>query len=374
MSSTEAIPIYGGQDFYVPQFQVKIEGQPTGQDVIHDILQVSYKDSIKEIDSFEITINNWDAAERAFKYSDSDLFNPGQKLDLWMGYFGKDSLRLMIKGEITALRPAFPASGGSTLAISGLNVLHKLLKEQKSYAYVDMTDAEIARTIGTRLAVKIEPEGALADQKYVYVFQDSQYDLVFLMERGRRIGYAIFVEERGENGQAKETVLKFKPSDNVRNITYELVYGNSLIEFKPDLSTANQVGEVTVQGWDALNKKKIEYTAKRSDIVTKGVGQQGNQAAIDKSFKDRREVFATKTFESEAEAKTVAVQTLEEIAKNMLKGNGSTVGLPDLRAGSVVQIKGLGKRFSGRYFVTGTTHSIGDSGYTTQFECRREEI
>ena len=52
----------------------------------------------------------------------------------------------------------------------------------------------------------------------------------------------------------------------------------------------------------------------------------------------------------------------------MVTATGSTVGLPDLRAGSVVEIDGLGDRFSGRYFVTGTTHTIGDGGYTTQFD------
>ena len=39
-----------------------------------------------------------------------------------------------------------------------------------------------------------------------------------------------------------------------------------------------------------------------------------------------------------------------------------------------MNIDGVGTRFSGRYFVTSTTHTIGDSGYTTQFECRREEL
>ena len=57
-----------------------------------------------------------------------------------------------------------------------------------------------------------------------------------------------------------------------------------------------------------------------------------------------------------------------------MKGSGSTVGLPDLRSGSVVEVDGLGKRFTGRYFVTGTTHGITNGGYTTQFECRREEV
>jgi phage protein D len=63
----------------------------------------------------------------------------------------------------------------------------------------------------------------------------------------------------------------------------------------------------------------------------------------------------------------------ESNAKNMLQATGSTVGLPDLHAGSVVVIDGLGSRFSGRYFVVSTTHTVGDGGYTTQFECKREE-
>jgi phage protein D len=373
MSAAEPIPIYTGQDFYVPQFQVKIGGRPQGQDVIHDILQVSYKDNIQEIDSFEITINNWDAAERSFKYSDSDLFDPGKQLELWMGYFGKDSLRLMIRGQITALRPAFPSGGSSTLAISGLNVLHKLRTKQESHAYEDMTDNQIAQQIGARLGVRMVV-GSDAGEKYKYIFQDNQYDIIFLMERARRIGYELVAEEQGQNGQAAETVLRFAPSVNTRKVTYGLTYGRSLIEFKPDLTTANQVGEVTVRGWDSLNKKKIEATAKRSEIATKGVGSQGNQATIEQSFNQRKEVIATKPVESETEAKTLALQTLEKIAKDMVKGSGATVGLPDLRAGKVVQIDGLGTRFSGRYFITSTTHTIGDSGYTTQFECRREEL
>jgi uncharacterized protein len=77
---------------------------------------------------------------------------------------------------------------------------------------------------------------------------------------------------------------------------------------------------------------------------------------------------------SKTEAKKLAVETLENIAKDMVKATCSTVGVPDLRAGGIIMIQGVGKRFSGRYFVTATTHTIGDSGYTTQFECRREEV
>jgi phage protein D len=366
--TTPSVPIYQDQDFYVPAFEMKLQGRPQGQDVIKDVLSVTYKDNIQEFDSFDIVINNWDAATRDFKYCDAKLFDPGKEIELWMGYYGK--LRMMLKGQITSLRPAFPAAGGSTLTISGLNTMYKLRTKQESHIYEKKTDSQVAKEIGTRLGLDFEAQEQ-GEEAFNYLIQDNQYDIIFLMARARRIGYDIYVDEPPKGGKPK---LTFKKSTDVRRTAYQLSYGKSLIEFQPELTTNNQVGKVIVRGWDPIQKKKIEYTATRQEIVTKGVGQKGGQADIDNSFKDKAEVVATKPVESENEAKILAKQILEGIAKDMVKGTGSTVGLPDLRAGVVLNIDGLGDRFSGRYFVTASTHTIADSGYTTQFECRREEL
>lgn len=366
-----AHPIYEGQDFYVPHFQLKIRGRPQGQEVVQDILSVSYTDSIDEIDSFQITISNWDPQKRVFQYSDDDLFDPGKEVELWMGYYGKDRLRLMIRGEITNLQPSFPSGGGPTLSISGLNLIHKLRTEQQSFVYEKKKDSQIAKTIAGRLGLDIETNAQAMGKEPIqqYLFQNNEYDVTFLTKRAQHNGYDLFVKEK-EKGKS---ALYFGPSDNVKKVTYQLTYGRSLTEFRPTLSTAQQVNEVTVRGWSMKEKKPITYTAKRSSIDIKGVGNQGGQGKINKSFAKRREIIAEKPLESEAEAKQLATETLENIAKEMIKGSGSTVGLPDLRAGSVVMIDGLGRRFSGRYFITQTTHTIDDSGYKTSFQCRREE-
>src|SRR4051812_38920112 len=94
-----SIPIYREQNdfgeresFYVPHFEVIIAGRGLPDDVVRDVMQVSYKDSIEEIDSFELTINNWDAQKGTFKYeppsepANEKMFDPGQKIELWMGY------------------------------------------------------------------------------------------------------------------------------------------------------------------------------------------------------------------------------------------------------------------------------------------------
>lgn len=380
----DVIPIYKGQDFYVPHFQIKLRERPLNPKVVHDILRVTYKDSITEIDSFEITINNWNeehrtfekVRKRTFKYSDQKLFDPGQKVEVWMGYYGQNRLRLMLKGEITSLRPTFPASGASTLAVGGLNLLHRLRRpKQRTDSYKNLTASQIARRIGKRLGVDIKPDSPPpGETPHGYLFQDNLYDINFLIGLAQRMGYDLFVIESGRNGKSEESTLYFGPSENVQRVTYELIYGASLIQFTPNLSTANQVGKVTVRGWDRRNKKRIDYTAERKEIRTQGVGARGGQSALESSFHNREEIITDIPVESKAEAKRLATRTLENISKDMIKGSGSTVGLPDLRAGSVVYIKGLGERFSGRYFVTATTHTIDDSGYKTQFECRREEL
>lgn len=373
MTNPQAIKIYQGQDFYVPTFELKLKERVLPKDVVRDVMQVTYKDSLSDIDSFDLTINNWDADTRDFKYVDEETFNPGKEIELWMGYFGKDKLRLMMKGEITSLRPSFPSGGQPTLNVSGLNILHRFRQEQISFAYIKRTDSEIAREIGTRLKVTFET-GKTPEQRYDYLLQENQYDIVFLMERARRIGYDIFVQEKSKNGQSQKPTIYFGPSVDLRRVTYELKYGISLIEFQPALTTANQVGEVIVRGWNAKTKKFIEGKATRDDIKTKGIGKNKGQGVIDQSFNQRKEVIADRPIATEEEAKQLARETLERIAKDMITATGSVVGVPDLRAGSIIKVLGLGDRFSGTYFVTGTTHSINDSGYITQFECRREEV
>jgi uncharacterized protein len=368
--SADAIPIYKDEDFYVPAFQLKLRGQRADPEVIHDVVQVTYKDDVTKVDSFDITINNWDAETRTFKYSNSDRFNPGQQVELSMGYLDRGRFRRMITGEITSLRPTFPSAGAPTLVVSGLNLLHRLRAKPETRVYEKVTDAAVARRIAGFLGVDIKVDGTRNDQ-YEYLLQDNQFDIVFLMERAARIGYDLFVDEGGARG-GKPTLL-FKPSAGVRTTTYKLTYGRSMIDFQPTLDTANQVGEVVVRSWNHVNKEKIEERATRGELDTKGLGSRGGQSSIESAFKQRKEIINVPVH-TKGEAKRVAKETLERIAKGMVKARGSTVGLPDLRAGTVLEIDGLGARFDGRYFVTATIHTIGGNGYVTSFDCRREEL
>jgi hypothetical protein len=135
--------IYVGQDFYVPAYRVKVRGKELMQ-VENDVLSVTYTDTDnkdskkeKEMDSFDLTVNNWDPDGKGqgmgwFKYSDTDVFNPWQDVELFLGYYreGNDELARMLVGEIVRMTPNFPASGASTLTVHCVNLLQRFRTTQ----------------------------------------------------------------------------------------------------------------------------------------------------------------------------------------------------------------------------------------------------
>ena len=85
----------------------------------------------------------------------------------------------------------------------------------------------------------------------------------------------------------------------------------------------------------------------------------------------KHEVVVDVPINSEEEARWLAYALLAERAEQFITGTGQAIGLPDLRPGDNVEMKGLGERFVGPYYVTKVEHVINESGYRTQFDVRR---
>lgn len=389
--------------FYVPRFEIRIAGSGLPRDVLRDVISLTYRDDLRQIDSFELTVNNWDAATRDFKYVGAEtttmpeggddeaerqrLFDPCHKdVEVRMGY--GDELTLMLRGNFTTLEPRFPASGAPTLTVRGLNVLHRLRRKQYSTTWGDKRDSEIAENIATlvdrnlggrRFPVPIEvnAEAKGREPPLPYVAQQNQYDIDFLLGRARERGYVVVMLEgdaQATRAIARDRRLYFGPSQanmpGLRAVTYELERGISLLDFTPTLTTANQVRSVTVNGWNRQTRRAIRETVSLDD---RRLNVNRDLHALLDRCDPREEWVVDEPVYTPAQARERAIAILMDRQKEMVKAQGSCIGLPDLRAGQRVRIGGMGARFSGTYFVTETTHTINDSGYLTRFSARRED-
>ncbi len=387
MTST---PIYTDQNFYAPRFEIKLRGQNLSRAVIRDVLDVSYSDSLEKLDSFEFTLHDWDAVQRIPKYSSPydesgnlrtledgspvPNFDPGAKIELQMGYYGPEEPPLIMTGQVVSLSPSFPASGNPTLRVRALNLLYTLQKKQEVTPFDGKKDSEIAEAIGSELGIEVEiPPGQKSrEQPHEYIMVNNEYPIIFLMGRARRLGYDLFMKlpEDGSNGALKLFFGRTPTSQTV----YEITWGESLIQFSPTVKTKGQVAKVVVRGWNPLasgEDRAIQGEATIQDLNPELPDPQ-LLSNIDSALAETHEAIVDDPIESEEEANEKALGILQDRWKSLVTGKGQTVGLPELRAGRAVVIKGLGARYNGRYFITETTHKIGGSGYTTDFTARLE--
>ncbi|HEY1758765.1 MAG TPA: hypothetical protein VGG72_25560 [Bryobacteraceae bacterium] len=397
-------------DFYVPAYRVLLKGQPQPH-LEQDILSVTFNDSLTDVDSVDLVVNNWDpgdpipgqAVKGKFRYHNTHVFDPWQDIEVSMGYYrrGQDNLQQMLVGEISTMSPTFPASGGSTLSVRALSFLHQFRTQQKTMQFRGLTDSEIAKKIVddintdvkkklTKINIQMLPTEVADNKKknneqpQPYLEMHNQYPIVFLMQRSRDIGYDISIDDEIDSSGTRVITFHYRSSASVLRPTYVLEWGKSLISFQPTLQTARQVNAVTVTGWNVQTKQAISKTATRADLVKKGekVVAPEDLGVTENPLSQKIEVVVDRGFRDPNEAQQVAEKTLRQLAQGFVEAKGKTIGLPDLRAGSKVNIYMYpidappppppADRFSGTYQVTATTHTINESGYTTDFTCRME--
>ena len=380
-------------DFYVPRFEISASGAALSPSVLRDVIQVTYNDSITEIDSFDITVNNWDAERRRFKYVGSErnarpeedifrTFDPcARDFELKIGYGSE--LFSIVKGTPTSLEPTFPAGAAPMLTVRALNVLFKLRTRQYRTHWTSKRISEVAQDIGRRqtggnrrfpIDIHVARDFRRTEPQLDYIAQENQYDIDFLLLEARKIGYAVYVDRETTPNGAGDEFLYFGPSNERQqgrpDVQYELKWGISLIDFTPKLSTANQVRSVEVR---SFHREAGNTIRRRAELREAGVNQDLLYLLDQSGCEPREEVVANEPMHSPEQAKRRAVAILSERVKQLVEATGTSVGLPNLRSGQRVRIAGVGARFSGTYFVIKTTHTLNDSGYVTRFTARREQ-
>jgi phage protein D len=367
-------------DYYAPNFKVLVEGKELDPVAHGDILDVKVTMDLQNLSSFDLTVNNWDDASFDFKYSDTRTFDIGNRVDIEMGY--ADKLDFMMSGIIQTLSPRFPESGPPTLSVSGVDRRVKLRDRkptpQDVKKFVKKTDWQIAQIIAQRNGLETNETSVTKEgEEHSIVVQKNQDDLTFLMERAKRIDFDFYI--RIDPSTGKDTLFFVKPTDNRdarRSRVFVFEWGKNLMNYSTQLTLNQQVGSVTVRGWDPITKRQISYTTTDSDLPnTPGNGTNGPAAAKDK-LANRQDFVVDQPVVSEQEARDLAISLLRERAYQFLTGSGQVIGLSAMRPGDLVELLGLGQRFSGtreqplQYYIQKATHTLGNSGYLTQFEVR----
>jgi len=271
----------------------------------------------------------------------------------------------LIKGEVTGFEAEYGASRLRTV-LRGYDMSHRLHRGRRTETYKNVTDSDIARTVASRASLtvgKIDSTSGTHD----HVSQANQSDWDFLKSRAREIGYELAMED-GKFNFRKPIQASAAPQNGTyqnHNDPLQLVFGDDLIEFRPRVTSAEQVNDVKVRGWDPVQKQAVIGSANAATVTTDSL--RDNPASLANKFGGPTFTAVNRPLAQQAQVDGAAGSIAELISSAFAEADGLANGNPKLKAGATVSVGVVGDKFSGKYTLTSARHVFGEQGYRTHF-------
>lgn len=331
------------------QFYVKISGAPASDAMMLNLVEATVEESLHLPDVATLVLHDPDG-----KWVDDQNLAPGKALEI-AAKSGNDQ-HPIFDGEIVELESDF-LPGDRRVVVRAFDRLHRLARGRQVRSFLNSTDGDIVTKIAGE--VGLTPKVGSTSTVHEYVLQDNITNLEFLRQRAALLGYLLFVE-------GKE--LHFEKHGE-QSAALTLTYGEDLREFHPRMTTVDQVSAARASGWDPKKKEPVVGEAQQGNgAPSLESGAQGGPIASQAFSLQARIQVADRPIRAQNVAQVLAQASLDRRAGRFVEAEGTTRGTPNLVAGAALEIKQLGTRFSGKYFVTSTTHSYtADAGYVTRF-------
>ena len=332
-------------------FAIKVDGTALADTVVNRLAEAVIEDDLAQPAMFALRFY-----DPQLTLIDGTQFTLGSEVTISARNTG-GQFAVLLTAEVTALEPVLEQFR-TELVVRGYDRSHRLYRGYKTRTFLQQTDSDIASTIAREAGLTADVT-ATAEQ-HAYVIQDSQTDMEFLRARAARIGFRIAVEG---------SKLKFRKAEEAPLEAPAQEWSKTLFSFRTRKTGVAQANEVQVRGWDPQAKQAIVGRAAQvTDPNQVGDQKNGGQVAQQAFGSAATLTVCDQPVGTQTEADALAKAVLDQLGANYLSAEGTCLGEPALRAGKLVEIKGVGQRLGGKYFVTCTRHVYTpDGGYMTTF-------
>ena len=376
-------------DTFKPTFLIQIEGQSLSKDITQEITAFAFEDSESGLDELELSVTN-----RNLQFTDDPLFQEGNEIVARFGYVG--NLSPAKKAVIKEIDYEFPDGADPTIRIKAFDKGFKLAgkeiqkvwqKPAPGMLYSEIA-AEIARQHG------LSPVVTSTKTRHLRVAQSNISDAQFLQE--------LATKSRGEDGDGKAGYVFFVQDDELHFHARDLAQAPALSleyftdrkgvlrSFCPSVQSQGAKGEgteVLTIGVDPRRKESIRHKA--GNDTTPGRDSLGGRTYLvdgetgETKYREQESGKVVPSFErSEGFHEEPRTEPMQDTAEGRFKeaelrqveASAVTIGIPSCQAKQNVEIKGVGRKFSGIYYIVSVRHEIGGNGYGCELKLKRNAL
>jgi uncharacterized protein involved in type VI secretion and phage assembly len=274
------------------------------------------------------------------------------------------SPKTLIKGEVTGFEAEYDATRLRTI-LRGYDLSHRLHRGRQTKTYKNVTDSDIARQVAQRASLQVGQIDSTS-VTFDHVSQANQSDWDFLKARAREIGFEMGMDDGKFYFRQPIQASGAPQAGDYQNHSdpLQLVFGDDLIEFRPRVTSAEQVSTVKVRGWDPVQKQAVIGSAPAGTVAA---GIRDRPSALASTFGGHTFTAVNRPLPQQPMVDGAAASIAEIISGAFAEADGVAIGNPDLKAGSTVSVGVVGDHFEGQYTLSGARHVFGENGYRTHF-------
>ncbi|NRB52993.1 MAG: type VI secretion system tip protein VgrG [Saprospiraceae bacterium] len=325
---------------------VKSNGKPIKD--TYQVLSVNIQNNVNQIPYCELELVDGNPATEEFPISDSDTFTPGNEIEVAAGY--ENDTQTIFKGIVLEQAIQIRRQSGPILLVTCKDKSAKMTIGRNNAYFTETTDSDIMSKLIGNHGLSADVSSTSNQLKEVIQYYATDWD--FLLSRA---------EINGMTVTANDGKVSVKNPDEETDIALTLTYGYDIFEFQAAMNAESQLKTVKSNAWDY---KSQEISTGESSLSNLDLGNISGDILSEVIGLDNYTLQSAGFLESDmlttwAEAQSIKSKYAK--IKGMVKFQGNAAILPGKR----IELKGVGKRFSGTAFVSGITHDISNGNWVT---------
>lgn len=353
-------------------YSILLDGRRPPAGVMDAIQEVEVDSSIDVASMFRIRIGIVQTGREDWSVLARDLFKPLQALTLRAQVDSATTVTL-INGYVSGLVATFAdRPGRSSLEVVGMDVTLLMNLEEKVKAWSNLSDSDIATQVigaysGHQVRASVQSvAGSLSDPEGTPTQRAT--DIRYLRRLAQRNGFECYVQPAADGS---DTAYFGPPRLSSRYQSVLTVAGGATSNVSGFTVRYDMLRPTTASasGIDVMTKSTQPVS-----VTSSGLDQLGETGALDR-LQPAPLVRPAQTGLMHSADLGALAQAVVDRSSWALTAEGM-VG-PDagvLRPGRPVNVRGAGVLFSGSWYVTRVTHTLGSQGYLQRFIARRNAV
>lgn len=316
------------------------------------LLVVSVQHAANKLSRARLIYQDGSAAVSDFPLSNSESFVPGNEIEILAGAGGEE--QSIFKGVVVKHALKIRENSAPQLVVDCRHKAVAMTRSKNSAYFLQQTDSDIIESLMARY--ELAGDIAATDSEHEQLVQYNLTDWDFCLLRTAVNGQLLFTD--GDLVTTRTPELDAEPK-------VVLQFGSTILEMDVEVDARQQHQGINGLFWDPVNQEVVEVEADDPMIAATGNLTADALAAVLGDASTRLAPDAV----AEAEMQ-LSLDTLRALSRlNQVGARIKCEGMTEVVAGDVIQIDGVGERFSGEAYVSAVRHDFDlIKGWKTTFQ------